>query len=154
MRQQYKDPLMFEDDIEETSPDHFNEAEVTIYDIPGNTYTSGKLMAMYVLTFLLNAFVNVDHGAVPVINPVLREEQNLTNQQLGFIGSLVFFGLLIGSIFATYIFGKVPYKLLLMACYLGNGVGLFMFGSTKVYWWMAFSRFMSGYFQVSENKSV
>lgn len=89
---------------------------------------------MFLMLFVLNIGNSLDHGAIPVINPILRTELNLNSQQLGTLGSLVFFGLLVGSIFAAFIFNKASFKTIMLSSYIGNAAGLFVFAVSKVYW--------------------
>ena len=77
--------------------------------------------------FLLNMGNNLDHGAIPAATKVLKQDLKLNNQQLGSLGSLVFFGLTIGSMIGTLFVGKLSYKAILALSYLGNGLGLLAF---------------------------
>lgn len=66
---------------------------------------------------------NLDHGALPVAIPVLKVDLNLNQAQLGWLGSLVFLGILAGSIASTVLFTRVSYKCLLFTSFIGNGIG-------------------------------
>jgi len=120
--------------------------EVTVFDIEGNSYTHSKIRLVFIILSLLNVSNNLDHGGIPVMTPVLRQELSLTTQQLGVIGSLVFFGLLCGSLQAAFVFGKVNYKRVMLLTYVGNGFFLILFASTEIYWLQCLSRFLAGYF--------
>ena len=58
---------------------------------------------------------------------------NLTRAQLGFFGSLVFAGIIGGSVFASVAFGYVPYKVILILSLCGNCIGLYCFSSLENY---------------------
>ena len=59
------------------------------------------------LVFVNNMATNVDHGAIPSATKLLKEDLHLNNEQLGFLGSLVFLGLTLGSVFATVVFNNI-----------------------------------------------
>ena len=67
---------------------------------------------------------------------------------MGHFGSLVFFGLASGSVYATLIVGKIPWKFILQSSFLGNGVGLFIFGYSSNYYVVCFGRWFSGFNQI------
>jgi fucose permease len=118
---------------------------VSVYDIEGNDYSKTGLMIIFMTLFLLNALNNIDHGAIPAITPVLKEDLNLNSQQLGFLGSLVFLGVTVGSIIATFILEKLSYKSIISISVFFNGCGLIMFASSTNYNFQCFARFMSGF---------
>lgn len=124
------------------------EDEVTIYDIPGNTYSPTKVGWVYILNYFLSMGSNLDHGALPVAIPVLKVDLNLNQAQLGWLGSLVFLGILGGSIASTVLFTRVSYKTLLFVSFVGNGIGLIVFPLASNYQLQQFSRFISGFFQI------
>lgn len=82
------------------------------------------------------------------MTPVLRKDLNLSTQQLGVIGSLVFFGLLCGSVGAAFVFGKYSYKKVMLLTYIINAIFLILFAATEIYWLQCLSRFLAGYAQV------
>jgi len=47
------------------------------------------------------------------------------------MGSLVFFGIVIGSVIAAVIMDKLPIKLVLTISMLGNGFGMLLFVSSR-----------------------
>ena len=93
--------------------------------------------------------VNFDHGAIPALTTAIKNDLDLNQQELGSLGSLVFFGNLAGSVCAAFVLSKMNYKLLLLISYIGNASGLFVFSYYKNYSVQCFSRFFSGFFQVS-----
>jgi len=48
--------------------------------------------------------MNFDHGSVPAASKDIKEEMNINNEMLGGLGSLVFLGIITGSLFGTVIF--------------------------------------------------
>lgn len=64
------------------------------------------------------------------------------------MGSLVFFGLCFGSVFATVVMNMFSFKNLLGISFLGNGVGLVGFCMFRDFGILSFTRFMCGFFQI------
>ena len=92
---------------------------------------------------------NIDHGGIPALTKSLKEELDIGNQGLGMLGSLVFFGLVLGSISATFLFDRIKYRTLLSLSFFGNSIGLLLFGYAKYFPIVCFSRLLTGVCQVS-----
>jgi len=88
---------------------------------------------MFFFVFFINMAVNLDHGAIPAATKVLKEDLILDNQELGTLGSLVFIGLTLGSLTATFIVSIFPYKVILSLSYIGNAIGLLSFSYFEDY---------------------
>lgn len=65
--------------------------------------------------------------------------------QVGLMGSLLFFGLVIGSATATYVMGKVQYKYLLGAAMILNGVSLLTLTMTDNFSILCTARLTGGF---------
>jgi len=72
----------------------------------------------------------------------------VSDAKMGGLGSLVFFGLVIGSGTAGFIFGKVSYKSILCISMIVNGVSLWLFTAKSNYTYMCIARFITGYSQI------
>jgi predicted MFS family arabinose efflux permease len=64
---------------------------------------------------------------------------------MGNFGSLVFFGLAVGSVCATMIVNKFTWKQMLGISFLGNSLGLLLFSASSDYLVLCFARFFSGF---------
>jgi len=53
---------------------------------------------------MINLSLNFDHGSVPAASKAIKEEMNINNEMLGGLGSLVFLGIIVGSLFGSIIF--------------------------------------------------
>ena len=102
----------------------------------------------YAFLFYANMSLNFDHGAMPAATKALEVGLDLTPPQLGWLGSLVFIGLFFGSVAASFIFGRWPFKWVLFASYAGNTCGLFTFAYCTNYDLQCFARFCSGFCQI------
>lgn len=98
-----------------------------------------------VLLFFLDININLDHGALPVAAVSIKEELNLPNASIGTLGSMVFLGLVSGSLCASLVMGKLSYKIILTLAFLGNGIGLIGFIITDNFYLMCFGRLVSGF---------
>lgn len=107
--------------------------------------SKGLVYSMFCLIFAMVAISNLDHGAVPAATIPLAEDLNLTHDELGFFGSLVFFGLICGSAVGTCIMDKVSYKLLMSATLGLNAVSLWIFAMCSNYYLLCGMRFVAGF---------
>jgi fucose permease len=115
---------------------------ITIEDLGYSTKSIGVVFWFMVIIYM---FINVDHGALPCATVALKEDLNIDNVQLGSLGSLVFFGIVIGSICAAFILSKMSYRSVLCLSFLGNWSGLMLFIVTKNFSIICFARFLSGF---------
>ena len=108
-----------------------------------------SLNFLFVTILFANTLINVDHGIIPAITGVLKEDLELDNAALGFLGSIVFVGLTAGSMLAGPIFNFLNAKLILCVSWGCNIVFLFLFtiGNANFYWIMCLSRAATGFFQ-------
>ena len=92
--------------------------------------------------------INFDHGVLPAAAMVIKEDLTLTNAQLGWLGSIVFLGLAIGSIAASYIFENCNSKRVLITILIANIAFISLFALSKIYSLLMISRFAMGSVQV------
>lgn len=57
------------------------------------------VQTIYAILFACNLLINIDHGTIPAATVKLKEDLGIDNVALGFLGSLVFFGLTLGNFF-------------------------------------------------------
>ena len=77
-----------------------------MFDITDSQYKYDKftLKLVTLFVFMINLSMNFDHGSVPAASKDIKEEMNINNEMLGGLGSLVFLGIITGSLFGTVIF--------------------------------------------------
>ena len=97
----------------------------------------------------MNMGVNADHGAIPACLREMQLDLNLLKVQVGNFGSLVFFGLGIGSLLVSLVIGRISYKMLIALSCIGNSFGLFMFAYCINYQYLCFARFFCGVNQIA-----
>lgn len=108
-----------------------------------------KLNKIYLISTLCNVIVNFDHGIIPACTFKLKEELKIDELFLGILGSMVFVGLMAGSLVSGYMFTKYECKkiILFSLSMIALGITMFAFaGENKLM--MLISRIISGFFQV------
>ena len=103
---------------------------------------------LFTVILLVNMLINFDHGVLPAAAMVIKEDLTLTNAQLGWLGSIVFLGLAIGSIAASYIFENCNSKRVLITILIANIAFISLFAFSKIYSLLMISRFAMGSVQV------
>ena len=73
-------------------------------------FSKNKRKFIFLLICLINILVNLDRGAIPAATTEIKEKIKISNAQLGMIGSLLFLGLILGSLTGGYIFSKYSSK--------------------------------------------
>ena len=101
----------------------------------------------FTLFLILNLLINFDHGTIPAATDQLRSYLYLDNSQLGFFGSLVFLGVIIGSLISLSVINNFNRKYILMFCLILCGFALFLFTQTKNYYLLCLDRIIIGIFQ-------
>ena len=74
------------------------------------------------MVFFANLFVNIDHGVMPAGSIVIRDDLGETNSEYGLLGSIVFAGLVVGSLVSTFMFKHVDTRIILASVIALNGV--------------------------------
>ena len=67
-------------------------------------------MIIGIFIFILSGLINFDHGGLPAAITAISKDLNIIEVQMGGLGSLVFFGLVVGSATATFVLSKFQYK--------------------------------------------
>ena len=79
----------------------------------------------------MNLLINFDHGVMPAGAPAMQADLQLNNTEYGWLGSVVFIGLTIGSICASFTYQKINSKTVLLAVLLSNAVSMAVFTISK-----------------------
>ena len=78
-------------------------------------FSKQKRKFIYVLIFLINIFINLDRGAIPAGTTEIKNKNKIRNAELGMIGSLIYFGLILGCFTGGYFFSKYSSKWLVIS---------------------------------------
>lgn len=106
------------------------------------------LNLLFAFIFLANLILNIDHGLLPASTVDLKKEIDLSNLQLGVLGSLVFGGLTFGSALAPYIFQKISHKSIIVVSTFMLAVFSILFTLTNSFVVMCLARALQGFFQI------
>ena len=87
--------------------DDQSDASIDVFDLG---YSKPITTMILRIIFCFSIMTNFDHGAVPSGITEIQDELNLQTVQMGNFGSLVFFGLAVGSVCATLIVNKFTWK--------------------------------------------
>ena len=110
-------------------------------------YNQKVIYVVFVLIFLSNVFCNVDHGTLPGCSNQIKESVNINDVQFGTLGSVVYGGIVVGSVVATGIFSRSSWiKPIIVLTLALNSGSLFVFTLLDQFVIMAFLRFMIGFF--------
>ena len=102
---------------------------------------------LFFLFAMLNLLMNFDHGTVPAATEQLKNYLNLSDSKLGFFGSLVFIGVIIGSLISLSIINTFNRKYILLIFLMLCGFFLILFTKTKHYILLCIDRIIIGIFQ-------
>lgn len=103
----------------------------------------------FIFLFVMNFIRIFDNGILPALTTTLKEDYDLTNLQIGSLGSLVYIGEVTGSLIAMPVYQKVSVKAVLLSCIVLQSVVILGFAFSKGnFEIMALSRFFTGVFQV------
>ena len=106
-----------------------------------------KIIQIFVFVqFFANLFVNIDMGILPAGSTKIKEELGITNQDFGFLGSIVYFGQTIGSALATGVLQSCNPKLVLGTCLSLNIGTLILFTLSDWYGLLVLCRMCTGLF--------
>ena len=96
--------------------------------------------------FVLSASLNLDQGLFPAASVLIKESLHFSDAEYGLLGSIVYIGLIMGSLLSGYIYSKWQAKPVLVICLLGfvSMIGVFAVTTNKKY--ILVSRVIAGFF--------
>ena len=110
-------------------------------------YNPRALLGLFILIFLSNVLINVDHGALPGCFDQVKEKFAINNFQFGILGSVVFGGLTIGSAVAAGAYSKGEWiKPTLIVTLSMNALVLYLFTATTNFTLTIMFRALIGFF--------
>jgi len=90
--------------------------------------------------------VNFDHGIVPAASKEIKQDLLLTDVKLGILGSLVYVGLLVGSVAASHAFTNNNTRKLISFVVAAYSASLLLFLASDSLILLALSRALVGFF--------
>ncbi len=68
----------------------------------------------FALLLFFNLVINIDHGVMPAGAITIKQQLGVSNTEYGLLGSIVFFGLVLGSLAATFVYNSLNTKFVLV----------------------------------------
>ncbi|CAG9480507.1 sugar transporter, putative [Plasmodium vivax] len=96
------------------------------------------------LMICISVLCNYDHGAIPVTLEEIQKDFPLSYIEQSLLGSLVYFGLIIGTIIASVLFELLTAKFLISVSTLLLSISLYIFSHANCVTFMYISRFING----------
>jgi len=138
----------------DATPTDFSAADLTNpMTQSGNVNQISKedrtLKIMYSVACFANLVINLDHGILPACTQELKQDVSIDEFGLGLLGSVVYIGLMLGSITSGPLLQTYSSKKIIAGSTLGNIISLFIFPMTENFFLLCLSRGLVGFFQVS-----
>ena len=93
----------------------------------------GLVKLSFALIFFLNLIINIDHGVMPAGAIAIKGYLGVSNTEYGLLGSIVFFGLVLGSLAASFVYNTVNTKAVLFSIMSLNAIAQLVFTMTTDY---------------------
>ena len=68
----------------------------------------------------MNVCLNYDTGVIPAALLAIGDELHISQEQIAYLGSIVYFGLSFSTIFASYLFKILPAKWIIVVMVMSN----------------------------------
>lgn len=107
-----------------------------------------SIRKIYVIILFVNILINLDHGIIPAATKEIKEDLGLNDIKLGILGSVVYAGLVCGSLLAGYLFQNYTTKYIICFMLSLNIFALGIFPLTNNILILALSRLIVGFCQV------
>lgn len=107
-----------------------------------------KRKIIFVILLITNLVINLDHGAIPAATAVLKSKLDVSNSELGLLGSLLFFGITLGGFSATILFRMYSAKWIVCISLGCSCFFLYLFTHTSSFLILCLARTGNGFFQV------
>ena len=114
-------------------------------DLDDPTIDWGKRRRIFVLFILGNLFLNYDNGVIPACLLNIEKDLKLGYQEMALMGSLVYFGLSVSSLFVSLIFQKFNANWIIGLNMIANALACFTFSASSNIYVLYFMRFMLGF---------
>jgi len=124
----------------------------TFNDISGRqsiAKENNTLKTMYFFACFANLVINLDHGILPACTQEVKHDIKIDEFGLGLLGSVVYIGLMIGSVTSGPLLQAYSSKKIIVFSTFGNILSLLIFPLTQNFILLCVSRGLVGFFQVN-----
>lgn len=92
------------------------------------------LNLIFIHIFTANIIINFDHGIIPAALTELKEDLNITNTNIGILGSLVYLGLTLGALITAPTFKMFNPKYVMSITLILDAGALVIFPLLSHFW--------------------
>lgn len=103
---------------------------------------------IFALLTLTNVLINLDHGILPACTKEMKKHFNMGEKALGFMGSIVYLGIVLAGTAVGNLYLRYHSKLLTIIALMSLEFTLVLFILSDQMWAGFVSRFLTGVFQV------
>lgn len=103
---------------------------------------------IYLIFCITNILLNIDQGVLPAATNEMMIDLDLTEMEFGLLGSLMYIGLITGSLVAGWAYQRFSCKKVLIVNIIMMAFCLSLFTFNKNVYLLGFSRISTGFFQV------
>ena len=115
----------------------------------GKDYDKKTINRIFYLMFLCSVSVNLDHGSLPACSEEIKSKMDILNFGFGALGTVVYFGLTLGSLMGAQIYSDSKYiKTVLMLSLSVMAVTLIIFALNANFQVNVVMRFVAGFCQI------
>lgn len=107
-----------------------------------------SIRKIYKIILFVNILINLDHGIIPAATTEIKRDLELNDVKLGILGSVVYAGLVCGSLLAGYLFQTYVTKHIICFMLALNCIALGLFPITNNMFLLSSSRLIVGFCQV------
>ena len=114
--------------------------------LPSEEESSNK--RIYLMFCVTNVILNIDQGVLPAATVEMMADLQMNKIEFGLLGSLMYIGLISGSLVAGFAYQKYKCKNVLLTSMFLLSCCLAFFTLTKNIYVLGISRIITGFFQV------
>ncbi|KAF8821108.1 transporter, major facilitator family protein [Cardiosporidium cionae] len=127
-----------------TFPENSADLDERAYRLPIHDLRNAEIYLSLATMLIIAALCNFDHGAIPPALGQILSEFPMGYIEQSLLGSLVYFGLILGTLLAGVTFQHISAKWILVASLCGLSLFLYLFTKTRFLGMMYVARFFSG----------
>lgn len=103
---------------------------------------------IYIMFCVTNIILNIDQGVLPAASVEMMNDLEMNKIEFGLLGSLMYIGLISGSLIAGFAYQRFKCKDVLLFSMFLLSCSLIFFIFTKNIYVLGMSRILTGFFQV------
>ncbi|CAI2362379.1 unnamed protein product [Moneuplotes crassus] len=102
------------------------------------------MLGIFRLFIAMNIFLNYDTGVIPAALISIEEDLDISQEQIASLGSIVYIGLCVSTLFTTFVFKLMPAKYVIVIMVFINSVACLEFAISENLYILFFMRFLLG----------